>query len=75
MKLLLSLILRPNKPKYSPPSSTLIKISGAFRELYFVDIVEAALIYNHKSHVTKELIKLMQNEVDKIGGIPVERVN
>jgi hypothetical protein len=40
-----------------------------------VDIVEAALIYNHKSHVTKELIKLMQNEVEKIGGIPVERVN
>lgn len=63
-RLLLSLITKPIRPLYKQPAySTLRKYSnkGLERELHFVDIVETALHFKHKSTVVIELIKLLQN--------------
>jgi len=45
-----------------------------YRNLHFVDIIETALHFNHKSYVSIELIKLMQNEVERLGGVPAASI-
>lgn len=72
---------------YCPPSYSTVKFKGEVEEdlrpgmpkqtrsLHFIDLIETALHFNHKSHVSIELIKLMQNEVDKLGGFPAAAPN
>jgi hypothetical protein len=79
-KLLISLILRLQRPNYNPPNFSIIKLQTAtydqakavVRMLHFVDIIDVSIHYGHKSQVTIELIRLMQSEIDKKGGFPTE---
>ena len=70
-KLLVGLITKPIRPLYLPPSYSSLKTTNStkdHRELHFIDIVECALHNNTKSVVIIEILRLMQNEIDRKGG-------
>ena len=68
MRLLINLINRPNVPKYTNQQSLKFKLEpiNGTGNLKFFDIIETALDFNFKSYVSIDLIKLMQNEVEKL---------
>ena len=71
-RVLIDLVRR--KPMYQEMKKSMVKGQSAIRELCFFDIIEVAVCFGHKSTPIIDMLKMMQNEVDKKGGRPSDLI-